>query len=907
MKLLLIDGYSLLYRAFYSSPALTTRSGQPTGALFGFTRMVLQLLDEVQPDCVLVALDHHSPTFRHDSFEAYKANRSATPDELLAQTARVREMLDGLSIPQYEHQGFEADDILGSLARLGSERGDEVTVVTGDGDALQLVDERVSVMLTRRGVSEMDRYTPEAVQARYNFGPELLPDYKGLRGDSSDNIPGIPGIGEKTAIKLVSQFGGLEAIYENLEEVKPPRIRGLLETHREIAFQSRELAQIVTDLPMEINLVDCELPQLHLDEKRREKALQTVRELEFHSLQARFAPKDASGAIEVDEEEEEEHLLTLTRVSGFSEVESWLKSTFASNDEVALLFQNDKVLLAEEDKVLLYEGDLQELKDWLEDESASKIVHDSKSVKNDFFAKGIELKGVSADTMLMSYLLEPQNQQHQLDAVAKKRLQRTLPELTVSTKKKEAPAKSLFEEESTLDSEEARAEIERLEDALAQRASVISLLGPALRIELEAIGAIELLENLELPLVDILISMERCGMLLDRTRLVEVGKELESEAARLQKEIWELADEEFNIGSPKQLQVILFEKLGLEKGRATKTGYSTDVHTLERLAEENEIVRKILEYRSTTKLKSTYTDALLVGMDAKTNRIHTSLNQTGTVTGRLSSSNPNLQNIPIRTEQGRGIRQAFIAPPEQCILKVDYSQVELRILAHIAKDEPLVEAFRVGEDVHSRTASDLFDVEPADVDAEMRRKAKMTNYAIAYGVSGFGLAKQLGNTTPGEGKAIIDRYFEAFPGVKRYMDQTLEKAREVGYVETLSGRRRPMPEINARRAQERAAAERTAINHPIQGTAADIMKIAMLAVYEEMRKQKMRSRMVLQVHDELVFEALPEEVDELAPLLRELMTVNPQRELGLDVPLEVDIAVGENWNDTQDWQAKNKK
>lgn len=905
MKLLLIDGYSLLYRAFYSSPSLTTRSGQPTGALFGFIRMVLRLLDEVQPDCALVALDAHSPTFRHDTFEAYKANRSAAPDDLQAQTSRVREVLEGLSIPQYDHAGFEADDILGTLARVGCEEGKEVVIVTGDGDALQLVSERVSVMLTRRGVSEMDYYTPEAVNERYGFGPELLPDYKGLRGDSSDNIPGIPGIGEKTAIKLVSQFGGLESIYEKLEEVKPPRIRGLLETHREIAFQSRDLARIVTDLPMEIGLTDCELPRLQQDEERRKKALETVRELEFHSLLSRFAASDDDGVVEEGTKEEEPKVL-LSRAAQLSEVEEWLESTSADSqsDETALLFEEGKVLLARSEAVLFYEGDLQELKSWLEDEKASKIVHDAKTVKIGFLKHGIELRGVSADTMLMSYLLEPQNQQHQLDVIAKKRLQRTLPELVVPSQKEKVLSDSLFAEESTSDDEESDQENEQFEAALATRASTVSLLGPVLREALEEIDALEILERLELPLVDILVSMERCGMLLDRERLIEVGKELESEAARLQEEIWELAGEEFNVGSPKQLQVILFEKLGLTKGRATKTGYSTDVHTLEKLAEENEIVQKILDYRSTTKLKSTYTDALLLGMDAETNRIHTSLNQTGTVTGRLSSSNPNLQNIPIRTEQGRSIRQAFIAPPGQEILKVDYSQIELRILAHIAKDEPLVEAFRIGEDVHSRTASDLFNVKADEVDAEMRRKAKMTNYAIAYGVSGFGLAKQLGNTTPSEGRDIIDRYFEAFPGVKKYMDDTLERARETGYVETLSGRRRPIPEINARRAQERAAAERTAINHPIQGTAADIMKIAMLAVYEAMNKRKMRSRMLLQVHDELVFEAFPEEIDELAPLLRELMTAVPQHELGLEVPLEVDIAVGKNWNDTESWPKK---
>ncbi len=904
MKLLLIDGYSLLYRAFFSSPPLTTKDKQPTGALYGFIRMVLNLLDEVQPECALVALDAHGPTFRHDSFEAYKANRSATPDDLQAQTARVRDLLKGLSIPYYEHVGFEADDILGTLSHLGAKRGDEVIIVTGDGDSLQLVNERVAVKLTRRGVSDLDTYTPQAVQERYGFGPELVPDYKGLRGDTSDNIPGIPGIGEKTAIKLIMQFGDMDAIYENLESVTPPRIRELLRTHRDIAYQSRDLARIVTDLPLDIAIEACDLPNLQRDKERRAKALQTVREFEFKSLLARYADTDGpdAGSVEVEEEVSTTVLEpVITRAANSAAVQEWLKQKTDDLQAVVLAVHGEHVALAQKEEVLLFEGKLEELHDWLADETAKKIVHDSKALKLQLREQELKLNGVQSDTLLMSYLIEPSRQQHPLSGLATKYLSCEVPEFAETAKKKpSAKAKSLFEEESEKDDQATREENERIGSLLALQACATGLLEPRLRQALVEIGEEDVFQQLELPLVDILVAIECHGMLLDPKHLQKVGKKLEADAARLQQEIWELAGEEFNIGSPKQLQVILFEKLGMAKGRTTKTGHSTDVHTLEKLAEEHEVVRKILEYRGTTKLKSTYTDALIAGLNPRTHRVHTSLNQTGAVSGRLSSTNPNLQNIPIRTEQGRDIRRAFIAPPGCVLLKADYSQIELRILAHITRDEPLLEAFRTGEDVHARTAADLYHVDVKEVDSEMRRKAKMTNYAIAYGVSGFGLAKQLGGTTPGEGQEIIKRYFEALPGVKKYIDDTIESAKLNGYVQTLIGRRRPLPEINSPRGPERAGAERTAINHPIQGSAADIIKFAMLAVFDEMQKKQMKARMVLQVHDELVFELPPEDVEPLAAMLRELMTVVPQQKLKLDVPLVVDISSGLNWNDTQE-------
>jgi len=918
MKLLLIDGYSLLYRAYFSSPPLTTRDGQPTGALYGFLRMVLNLLDEAKPEYALVAMDAHSPTFRHDSDETYKANRAETPDDLSLQTARVRSMLDGMSIPQYEHHGFEADDILGTLSVIGAEKGIDVTIVTGDGDALQLADERVSIMLTKRGVSDLQCYTPDAVRERFGFDPKLVPDYKGLRGDTSDNIPGVPGIGEKTGMKLVTQFGSLEDIYERIEEVTPPRIRDLLKTHREAAFNSRRLARIITDLPVEIDFEAC---RYELDAPRLAQALETVRTYEFKSLIRRYSDEASASAVAESEANAPtaELACDIKKTADAAETLTWLKEQGAKNKPIGFALDDAAgATFGSEGEALHFEGDVKELSTWLLDEKATKVVHDAKFIKQELYRRDLKIEGIVADTLLMSYLLEPNRQQHSLSVLVGKFLVSVLPEMPVSAeasgaakgKKGKEAATSLFETEEAepapLDeaalAAAAKFQEERIR-ALGTAACAVYVLEPMLRDELKKVEEEEVFA-IELPVIDVLIEMERNGMLIDPVQLQTLGVKLDSDASRLQKEIWELAGEEFNIGSPKQLGVVLFEKLGLAKGRATKSGYSTDVHTLEKLAEDHEIVQKILDYRSVTKLKSTYVDTLLKVRDPATNRIHTTLNQTGAVSGRLSSTDPNLQNIPIRTEQGRLIRKAFVAPPGHVILKVDYSQIELRILAHITQDEPLVEAFRTGQDVHSRTAADLFDVKVEDVDSEMRRKAKMTNYAIAYGVSGFGLAKQLGTGTAGEASAFIKRYFEALPGVRKYMDDTLEAARVDGYVESLLGRRRPLPELQSPRAPERAGAERVAVNHPIQGSAADIMKIAMLAVYEEMQKMGVKSRMMMQVHDELVFDVPEDEIDVLAPILHRLMCDVPSEKLKLTVPLEIDIGTGKNWNDTTPWESK---
>jgi len=917
MKLLLVDGYALLYRAFFSSPPLTTKDGQPTGALFGFSKMLFRLLDEARPEYALVALDASAPTFRHDSYAEYKANRAVAPDDLKIQTKLVRDLLDGLSIPRYERAGYEGDDVLGTLAALGVRSGADVTIVTGDGDALQLVSDQVQVLLTRRGVSDLQCFTPAAVRERFGFDPLLVPDYKGLRGDSSDNIPGVPGIGEKTAMSLISRFGALENLYEKLDEVTPPRIRDLLVQHREVAFQSRDLARIVVDLPLDIDFEACRYQAYQdLDEERRAKAMTTIHTFEFKSLLGRYeAGSSGPGTNAPEAETPTEQVFELQQASDAVEVKQWLQAHCAPQESVALLLDAEQgAVLACGEAALYLAGDIAQLREWIEDVDHPKIVHDAKAVKLALALRDLELRGVVADTMLMGYLLDPTRQHHPPALLATKYLNRSLP--TVEPVKassggkgkkaaKAAPTSLFADDDEPAHQAEAEAAPEQQEHeaarqrVLAATACVLCALRPVLRHELQRIGEAKLFDQIELPLVDVLVSMEQSGMLLDESQLHQLGQQLQADAERSEAEIWELAGEKFNIGSTRQLQVILFEKLGLAKGRAIKSGHSTDVHTLEKLAEKHDIVRKILEYRATTKLKSTYIDALLNGMDPQTHRIHTNLNQTGTVSGRLSSSDPNLQNVPIRTPQGRLIRKAFIAPPGHVLITADYSQIELRILAHITGDEPLVEAFKSGQDVHARTAADLFRVPVEAVDSEMRRKAKMTNYAIAYGVSGFGLAKQLGMESAGEAQQFINRYFEALPGVQGYINDTLQTARTQGYVETLMGRRRPLPEINSPRGPERAGAERTAINHPIQGTSADIMKLAMLAIDEEMRRAGLRARMTMQVHDELVFEVPDEEVPILSQLIERLMCEVPGEALHLRVPLDVDVGSGPNWDDTK--------
>ena len=654
-KLLLIDCYSLLFRAFFSSPPFSTSSGEPTGALYGFARMVTTLLDEHNPDYVAVAIDAPGGTFRHEADENYKANRNDTPGDLKIQQKLVREMLDGLGIPRYEHAGFEADDIIGTLAVTGAAHGQEVIIVSGDGDMLQLVDPKITVMLTKRGVSDLDVYDPAAVLKRYEFEAARVPDFKGLKGDASDNIPGVPGIGDKTASTLLKKYGSLDGIYENLDDVAPARIQKLLREHQEQAFHSRTMATIITDLPVE--KAPEEFRYDPTDPEKRRIAGETARRFEFRSLAKRYeTPAQIARAAP---EPVKEYRAEITLAKTKEEVEKWLGEV-AELTGVALV--ENQLWLGRSGKALLFEGDIHEINWYFINRRQPKIAHDVKGLERALQPFDIDLCGVVADALLMSYLIEPTRQNHPVELIAEKYANLKLPAAPAPIKKAKAQNASLFDDPSIeVDAEQQQfLDEQRAHDAAL--VAVLPLLEPLLRAQLQEIGAETLFDEMELPLADLLAQMENVGMLIEPEQLRELGDKLEKDAARLQSSIWEAAGEEFNIGSPKQLQVVLFDKLNLASGRKNKSGgYSTDVHTLEKLAEEHQIVREVLEYRGTTKLKSTYVDALLKLMTPN-HRIHSSLNQTGTVSGRLSSSDPNLQNVPIRTEQGRLIRKAFIAP-----------------------------------------------------------------------------------------------------------------------------------------------------------------------------------------------------------------------------------------------------
>jgi len=868
-SLVLVDGNSLLYRAFFALPPLTNAEGEVTNAAYGFTTMLLKVLDEEQPDMVAVAFDLPGPTFRHELFEDYKATRRAMPDELSPQFDMVREILDALHIPSFVLEGFEADDIIGALASRAAEAGDRVLIVTGDLDELQLVSDRISVMVTRRGITDTKLYDPDAVRERYGLDPDQMADFRALRGDASDNIPGVPGIGEKTATKLLIQFGSLEGVLDHLDQVEPDRIAGAIEAHADMARRAKKLSLIVRDLPIEF---DSErLRRRNPDENR---LAEIFRRLDFRSLLRRIETPGATATVGVEHSvitssKEAESLAKRLRnveevtLLAFAEGESPLVAALlglglAADGEVAIVLGNDQEL-----KFLL-----EPFKAVLESPDVRKVGHDLKRTALLLSCRGIEVSGFDFDTMLAGYLISPGRRVDDLGAIMSDYLETECPAIVSKGEIDTAAAAVSLQH------------VQRLKDVLGER--------------LTRMGIDNLLRELEMPLIPILVEMEQAGVAVDSEALSELSGRLGARAADLEKDIHTLAGEEFNIGSPAQLRRILFEKLGLppDKTKRTKSGYSTAAGVLAGLT-DYEVVSKILEYREVTKLKSTYVDALPPLVNPRTGRIHTSFNQAVTATGRLSSTNPNLQNIPIRTEAGTEIRRAFIAGEPDCVLlSADYSQIELRILAHISQDENLMEIFRRDEDLHSAAAVEIFGVSPDDVTSKMRSFAKMVNFGIPYGISDFRLAREMGVSID-EARRYMARYFQRFPKVHDYVKTIPEQARSLGYVETLMGRRRALPELQSRAPQLRQAAERMAINTPMQGSAADIIKLAMLKVRESIPKKKLGGKMILQVHDELVLEVPESEAEQTASVVERCMATAYE----LTIPLKVDVKVGRNWLD----------
>ena len=884
----LIDGTNYIYRAFFAIRGLATSRGFPTNAIYGFTNMLMKLCRDWEPDYIAVAFDAKGPTFRHEAYEPYKANRHAMPDELRPQIDPIKDVVRGFRITVIEEGGVEADDIIGTLAKRFGEAGMRVVMASGDKDLMQLVSDNIVMVDTMKDIS----YDIEGVKGRFGVGPDRVIDILGLAGDSSDNVPGVPGVGEKTALKLVKQFGSLEEVLANAGTVPGKSLSGKLQAFAEQARMSKELVTIRTDVSVPFNLED-----LRFREPDVETLKEIFRRFEFPGLVARLGEdgsREETGAADyrlVTDARERAALLGELRSAGGFSFDLQLTSDEPSRAGIAGVSLCSETGKASYIPLVAHPGEegreqrdadraLAEIGQLLSDDTLSKYGHNMKTAALALGRRGIVLRGVAADVMVAAYILDPSRRGYDLTDLVQGQYGLTIPsrkDLTGSGAK-EIPLETV--------------PVDVLVPYACRRADCVFRLTPILAEGMEEAGLKKLFDDVEMPLIEVLAAMEEKGVFLDVDLLREISQQLGQLLEASEEKIYRLAGERFNINSPKQLQVILFEKLGLPRGRKTKAGYSTDVDVLTNLARSYELPAEILSYRSLTKLRSTYVDALPLLVNPETGRVHTSYNQTATATGRLSSSNPNLQNIPIRTAEGKRIRQAFAAPAGYAIVSADYSQIELRILAHLSGDELLLEAFRSEDDIHTKTASDIFGVFPGMVSEEMRRQAKVINFGVIYGMSAFGLAREL-SISQKRAQEYIDGYFSRFSGVRAYLDQTLAEARTKGFVTTLLNRRRYLPEINGSHVQVRQFAERTAVNTPIQGTAADLIKVAMLRVAEAIEKRKLAARMIMQVHDELVFEVPAMEVEEVLALVKREM----EGVIELQVPLKVEIASGRNWDE----------
>jgi DNA polymerase I len=918
-SLLLIDGHNLVYRAFYAMPALSNSRGEMTNAAFGFTSMLFKALNDHRPTYAIAAFDPPGRTFRHEEFTEYKAQRAATPAELIPQFPWAREIVDTLGIPIVEVPLFEADDVIGTLSRKAEERGLDVIIVTGDLDVLQLVTDRVVVFASRRGISDTIVYDVDKVQERFGFDPPLVVDYKALQGDPSDNIPGVPGIGEKTAKSLVQEYGALEHILDAIPSMREGRVRRALESHIDQARLSKRTATIRVDMDIELDLEPARL--FHYDEQQVRALFER---LEFRSLLARLPGRegdesnaqvltrvpDAGGngqstmsfdtparahapqlpAVMPQNETtvlRDAHAtadaVERIRAAGAMDVRTIVEGGARTGELVAIVFTAPALGTSYYMPLLGIDaaGDASvgAIADVLADAGVTKRGYDLKREVLAWKQRGIDVAGLRFDTMLAAYLT---NQRLRVSS---------LPVLGQDLR-----GIRVDDEETLLGSGRSKRAVSNvpLDEAAQYFGAWIELLEPVseeLEKQLEEMSARPMHDDLELPLVPVLAAMERRGVAVDCDLLQEISAEMYTRITTLELEMHELAGYTFNPGSTQQLARLLYDDLGLAPGRRIKTGRSTDADSLEALRTEHAVVGMVLEWRQLTKLKNTYVDALPL-MCSADSRIHTSFNQAVATTGRLSSSDPNLQNIPVRTEWGQRIRRAFHADSGQRLVSADYSQVELRVLAHVTGEAELIDAFRRGEDIHRRTAAEVYGVDPAAVTPDMRRIAKVVNFGVVYGLSDFGLARDTGMSQE-DAHVFIEAYFSNFAAVTKYLEDVRNHARQWGWVETFTGRRRYLPDIRVPQRQLRQAAERMAVNMPLQGAAADIMKRAMILVDDAIRDAGLRSRMLLQVHDELLLEAPAEEVERLVPLLHQAMGAAAE----LRVPLDVDVKIGDNWGE----------
>ena len=887
VKLFLLDGSALAYRSYYAfvrNPLFNSK-GENVSAVYGFTNTLLNILDEQQPEYVAVVFDTPEPTFRHRLFDQYKAQRAQMPEEMVEQLPRIRQMLEILGIPVLEQPGFEADDIMGTFARRAAENKIHTILVSADKDLMQLVGPLVTFYNPRRSGEQPEWLDEAGVEKKMGCPPDKIADYLALVGDKSDNIPGVPRIGPKSALPLIQTYGGVEEIMANLDKISNKRIRAALAEHSDKAVLSKQLATIHCNVPLETKPTE-----LTAGDVDAERALSFFQQMEFRSLANRFAEHkdevETDYRLVVSEEDLEKMVRTLKESGSFAFDTETTSLDPMSAELVGLSFCCRAgeafyvpVRAPQDFSLLSLERVLDRLRPLFANSSTPKCGHNVKYDMLVLAQHGIDVSGVDFDTMVASYLLNPSARQHNLDALS-------LSLLNV----KKIPTSSLIgsgARQTTMD----QVDVEKVKNYACEDADMTWRLRVILAAEMKDSHLHDLYNQVEMPLVGVLLQMERTGVSVDTHYLAEMSEKLSDDLKGLEVEIYRIAGEPFNINSPKQLSAILFDRLKLPAARRTKTGYSTDVNVLEELARQHELPKQILIYRQLAKLKSTYVDALPRLINPVTGRLHTSFNQTVAVTGRLSSSEPNLQNIPIRTDIGRRIRRAFIpSKTDNVLLDADYSQIELRIMAHISGDRELLASFLHDLDVHRQTAAKIFSVKPELVTDDQRRKAKEINFGIMYGMGAFGLAKRL-DITLEQGEEFIASYFATYPGVKAFIEETVARARADGFVKTLLNRRRYLPEINSDNRRMREFAERTAINTPIQGSAADLIKVAMIRIDRRLQQEGLASRMILQVHDELIFDAARDEVEPLGELVRFEM----ENAIKVDVPIRVDIGMGANW------------
>ncbi|MBO8434200.1 MAG: DNA polymerase I [Tyzzerella sp.] len=875
-KVMLIDGNSIVNRGYYALPNLTNSEGLHTGAIYGFLNIMFKFIDEEKPDYIGVAFDLKAPTFRHKAFEGYKGTRKGMPDELREQMPVLKEILQKMGIKIYEKEGFEADDILGTLSKKALDMDILPVVVSGDRDLLQIADKKLKIKIpkTKGGKTEVEEYYESDVIEKYGVTPKQFIDMKALMGDTSDNIPGVPGIGEKTASKIIQEYGDIENAISNAENIKPKKASENLREYQEQARLSKYLATIVRDMDIDFNKDDMRIKDMFtLD------AYNIFKRLEFKSFYTRFDSANTGISQEVSSD-------FLKVLDSESDIEAYVRELDNSKEYSYFMYEEENTIVGfslytDESGVVIYGEDniLKCFGDFLTSNEFKKIGNNVKKDIRFLRGKNIELSGISFDTALGAYILNPTRDNYEYNDLASEYLDITY-----------------LSEEEIFGKGKSRLSFDKidkkvLDDFLGRSAKTFFDSAKIIREKMEENGQHTLYYEIELPLMHVLADMEKEGIKVDRQALSDYGNMLSEKIDSITREIYDITGEEFNINSPKQLGIVLFEKMGLKGGKKTKTGYSTSADVLEKLKYESPAVEKVLYYRQLTKLKSTYVDGLLNVIDESTNKIYSTFNQTVTATGRISSTEPNLQNIPVRLDLGRELRKVFIPSDEnRCFIDADYSQIELRVLAHISGDETLINAFKNNQDIHRLTASQVFNIPFDEVTPLQRRNAKAVNFGIVYGIGAFSLSQDLGITRK-EAENYIQGYFEKYPKIKTYIDETIRSAEEKGYVSTIFGRRRAMPELQSGNFNVRSFGERVAMNMPIQGSAADIIKIAMVKVYNALKEKNMKSKLILQVHDELLIDAYNDEVDEV----KEILKTEMENAVHLKTTLDIDMHTGKNW------------